>query len=370
MTVVLVGPTFPYKGGVSQHTTQLAFRLAEAGVDTEIVSWKSQYPKRLYPGSLEVTGGEGEPYPRTRRTLTWYNPLSWFLAARRMRRADTLVLFCLVNALQVPAYLLMALVARRGGASVALLCHNVVPHDAPRWQVRLIELLVRRIGRVLVHSEAEAEAAERFGAAQIEVAALPFFLPVRPELSNGRGAGHELLFFGFVRRYKGLDVLIDAAARCETPVTVRAVGEFWEPIEDFRAQADGLGIGDRVHLEDRYLPSEEVASLFDGVDALVVPYRSGTGSQHPRLGHLAGVPVVATLVGDLPDQVDDGVDGRLCAPDDPAALAAAIDSLYEPGVLESMRQRILADPPEDGWEPYLDAVERLMADERSGAARP
>lgn len=365
-----MGPTFPYKGGVSQHTTQLAFRLSEAGVDTEIVSWRSQYPKRLYPGSLEVSGGEGEPFPRTRRTLTWYNPFSWWRAGRGMRSTDTLVLFCLVNALQVPAYLLMALVARRGGASVALLCHNVVPHDAPRWQLRLIEVVIGRVGRVLVHSDAEAEAAANFGARRIEVAPLPFFLPVRPEPGGDHDATHELLFFGFVRRYKGLDVLIDAAARCDTPVTVRAVGEFWEPVEDFRAQAERLGIGDRVRLEDRYLPSEELASLFGGADALVVPYRSGTGSQHPRLGHLAGVAVVATRVGDLPDQVTDGLDGVLCAPDDAASLAAAIDALYEPGVLDAMRRQILAHPPEDGWGPYLSAVRRLMTDEPSGPGRP
>ncbi|MGB6059845.1 MAG: glycosyltransferase [Microthrixaceae bacterium] len=370
MKVVLVGPTFPYKGGVAQHTTQLAFRLSEADVATQIVSWKSQYPKRMYPGRLEVSGGEGQPFPRTRRSLTWYNPFSWLRAGWRMRARDTLVVFCLVNALQVPAYLLMSMVARSGGASVALLCHNVVPHDAPRWQVRLNELLIGRIGRVLVHSDAEAEAAGRFGAKRIEVAALPFFLPVRPALSSGHTVTHELLFFGFVRKYKGLDTLIEAVAKCRVPVRVRAVGEFWEPVEDFTTQAERLGIGDRVLLEDRYLPSEEVAALFEGVDALVVPYRSGTGSQHPRLGHLAGVPVVATRVGDLPDQVEDGVDGRLCAPGDSSALAAAIDSLYDPGVIDAMRQRIAASPPDDGWKPYLAAVERLMVDEDSDVTRP
>lgn len=357
--MVLVGPTFPYKGGVAQHTTQLAFQLAAAGCKTEITTWKAQYPKVLYPGSLEVTGGEGAPFPQTIRNLKWYSPLSWFRSARRLRSPGTLVIFCLVNALQVPAYLVMSLVARRGGATVALLCHNVVPHDAPKWNMRLIGLLIKSIGRVLVHSEPEADSARRLGASQVEVAALPFFLPVRPKLVSDHVETHELLFFGFVRKYKGLDVLIDAVAKCRVPVRLRVVGEFWEPIEDYQRQVDQLGIGDRVELEDRYLPSEEVVELFNGVDALVVPYRSGTGSQHPRLANLAGVPVVATLVGDLPDQVTDGVNGRLCEAGDATALASAIDSLYEPGVLAGMRRSITTNPPDDGWGPYLEATGRL-----------
>ncbi len=359
MKVVLVGPTFPYKGGVAQHTTQLAFRLDAAGTDTEILSWSSQYPKRLYPGSLEVTGGEGDPYPRTRRALAWYSPWSWLRSAWRLRRRDTLVLFCLVNALQVPTYLLMATVARRGGAQVGLVCHNVVPHDAPGWQLRLIRVLIRWVGRVIVHSDVEAEAARDFGASEVQVAALPFFLPVRPVATQDHATTHRLLFFGFVRPYKGLDVLIEAMARCSTPVSLRAVGEFWEPADGLREQAQRLGLGDRVQLEDRYLPSEELIELFEGVDALVVPYRSGTGSQHPRLGHLAGVPVIATKVGDLVDQVEDGVDGFLCEPDDAGSLASAIDRLYEPGTIPAMRAHIAAHPPEDDWEPYLDAVRRL-----------
>jgi glycosyltransferase involved in cell wall biosynthesis len=243
---------------------------------------------------------------------------------------------------------------------VAVLCHNVVPHDASSWQLWLIRRLFAAVPEALVHSNDEAAAARRLGADAVEVAALPFFLPAEVHVAAGADTPTlRLLFFGFVRPYKGLDVLVDAVAAASTRVSLRVVGEFWEPVESFRAQAAGLGLADRVDLEDRYLESDQIPALFDGVDALVVPYRSATGSQHPRLGHLAGVPVIVTEVGDLPTQVTDGVDGVVCAPDDVASLAAAIDRLYEPGVLEAMRRRIGEHPPPDDWPDYVAAVERL-----------
>ena len=141
MKLGIVGPTIPYKGGVAQHTTELAFRAAAAGHQVQLSSWRAQYPRRLYPGQLEVSGGEGTPFPGTRRSLAWYSPLSWYREGRRLRDRD-LVLLCLVNVLQVPAYLVIARAARAGGARVAVLCHNVVPHDASSWQLWLIRRLV------------------------------------------------------------------------------------------------------------------------------------------------------------------------------------------------------------------------------------
>ena len=360
--ITIVGPTLPYKGGIAQHTTQLAFRLAAAGQDVELLSWRAQYPRRLYPGELEVQSGEGEAFPGTRRDLAWYNPIGWFRAGLRQRGPDRLVLLCLVTAIQIPAYLSIAAAARRSGARVAVLCHNVVPHDASSWQIRLVRRLFRSVPTVLVHSPAEAEAARNLGAHDVEVAALPFFLPTEvtavaaPPAPTGR-----LLFFGFVRPYKGLDVAIEALAEPSVDAHLRAVGEFWAPPDELRSLAERLGVADRVELDDQYLPSDEIPLLFEGVDALVVPYRSGTGSQHPRIGHLAGVPVIATTVGDLPDQVTDGVDGFLCAPGEPAALAEAIRRLYEPGVIDRLRAHIADHPPDDDWAPYLAAVERLAA---------
>ena len=116
MRIALIGPAHPYKGGGARHTTELAHRLAAAGHDVVIESWRAQYPRRLYPGQQTVDVAEGEPYPRTHRRLAWYRPDGWLAAGRRLASAD-LVVFALLTPLQVPPYLaVLAGLGRPAGA--------------------------------------------------------------------------------------------------------------------------------------------------------------------------------------------------------------------------------------------------------------
>jgi len=128
--IALIGPAHPYKGGGARHTTELAHRLAAAGHDVIIESWRAQYPRRLYPGQQTVDVGEGEPYPRTHRRLAWYRPDGWLAAGRRHAGAD-LVAFVLLTPLQVPPYLtvLAGLGRRPGRPRTAIIAHNVLPHE-------------------------------------------------------------------------------------------------------------------------------------------------------------------------------------------------------------------------------------------------
>ena len=104
MKIVLVGPTYPYKGGGAQHTTELAHRLAAAGHDVVIESWRAQYPSFLYPGQQTIDAPEGEPFGNVRRELDWRRPDGWLRAGRRMRSAD-LVVPAVLSPVQVPPYL-------------------------------------------------------------------------------------------------------------------------------------------------------------------------------------------------------------------------------------------------------------------------
>jgi glycosyltransferase involved in cell wall biosynthesis len=139
----------------------------------------------------------------------------------------------------------------------------------------------------------------------------------------------ELLFFGFVRPYKGLDVLLEALAMLPRDLDVRltVAGEFWHGAEEARAQISRLGIGNRVTIVDRYLPQEEVADYFARADAIVLPYRSATGSGVVAIAYHYEKPVIVTAVGGLPDVVEEGVTGFLVPPEDPRALADTIARL-------------------------------------------
>ncbi len=375
--VAVIGPTHPYKGGIAQHTTQLAHRLADAGYGVELVSWSEQYPQRLYPGEQRVADSSRPEMPvfdHTSYPLSWRRPDSWVRTGRRLRTAADWVVLVLVSPVQVPAYLVL-LRALGHTVPVVVLCHNVLPHEPRSVDKPLVRAVLRRADGVLVHTASERELAREVLDRPLEpvaVAAMaPFF---QGSASDGADEGqeaaddlrHRLLFFGLVRHYKGLDVLIDALAMGPPDVSLTIAGEFWSPVEEFQARVDAHGLSDRVEIRPGYVPADEVSELFSSVDALVLPYRSGTASQHVELAFAHGLPVVATQVGSLADAVRHEVDGLEVVPGDAQALAAALRRLYEPGVLATLRAGVHPISADPVWAEYIETLARLAGASATG----
>jgi hypothetical protein len=166
----------------------------------------------------------------------------------------------------------------------------------------------------------------------------------------------RLLFFGFVRPYKGLEVLLEALAAGPPDVRLRVAGEVWGGTGRIEELCRTLDITDRVELRAGYIPAGEVPGLFADVDALVLPYRSATGSQAAWTAFQFGVPVIASKAGALADDITPGVDGLVVAPGDVDDLAQALHRFYEPGRPEAMRARVKPVDPAPYWEAYLSAL--------------
>ncbi|HVF19944.1 MAG TPA: glycosyltransferase family 4 protein, partial [Mycobacteriales bacterium] len=306
MRVVIVGPTHPYKGGIAQHTTELAHRLSAAGHEVDLWSWSEQYPQRLYPGQQRVPDDAPElpVHPRTTYPLSWRRPDGWGRAGRRMAAYDVAVVV-VVTPVQAPAYLTMLATLRRRTRVIAL-CHNVLPHERGKADLPLTKAVLRRADALIVHSDQERQKAEGLTRSQIVVTPLPpLALTVAsdfaPKASKSEASG-RLLFFGMVRKYKGLDVLLEALAQVPD-VSLTVAGEFWEDEAQTRALIERLGLGDRVEVRSGYVAAAEVPDLFAGADALALPYRASTASAHAYIAHSHGIPVVGTTVGSIPEQV-------------------------------------------------------------------
>jgi len=380
MRIALVGPAHPYKGGGARHTTELAHRLAAAGHNVIIESWRAQYPARLYPGKQTLDAPEARPYPRTHRRLAWNRPDGWAAEGRRLRSAD-LVVFALLTPLQVPAYLAILAVLGRGPARprTVVICHNVLPHERRTGDVALTRALLSHVDTVLVHSaEQAAEARQLVPDVPIVVARMPPHLPAVSQVpvpgGNGgtgsppvRGGGLggvippgttpcNLLFFGIVRPYKGLDVLLRALAQAPEHVTLTVAGEFWGGTGETEKLIAALGLQNRVTLRPGYLPADQIPALFEAADALVLPYREATASQNVVLAFSYGVPVIATTAGALAEAVRDGVDGLTCAPGDVDDLARALTAISVPETAASLRSGVRAVDPEPYWAAYLRAL--------------
>jgi glycosyltransferase involved in cell wall biosynthesis len=374
MKIAIVGPAHPYNGGSAQHTTELAHRLSAAGHEVSLQSWRSQYPTFMYPGQPTVDAPEVPLFPATARSLAWYRPADWWLTARRLGQQFDAVLLAVFTSIQVPVYLTMATAARAQGCTVVALCHNVLPHESHSFDKPLMQALLRRCDAVLVHSAQEGEVAASLTRAPIEVAALPLHLPHAAgpvaAAAGPRPVRYRLLFFGIVRRYKGLDVLFRALATTKPEICLTVAGEIWADRDALLKLLGELQLGDRVTLSDRYVPAEDVAGYFADADALVLPYRSGTASQNALVALQFGIPVIATRAGAIAAAISDGHNGILCAPGDVADLTRAIGRLYEPGVLEQLRRGVR--PPDTGpaWERYIAAVGRACTRPSDGPGQP
>ena len=382
MKIALVGPAHPYKGGGARHTTELARRLAAAGHDVIIESWRAQYPGRLYPGQQTVDVPEGEPYPRTRRRLAWYRPDGWLAEGRRLRPAD-LVVFAYLTPLQAPPYLAIMAGLRRP-ARTAVICHNVLPHERRPGDVPLTRALLSRADTVITHSAAQAaQARDLAPAATVRTARIPPHLPTtRPQTQATERAGFpapaptpppgpakpttpiptslpnppapaRLLFFGIVRPYKGLDVLLRALAQAPAHVTLTVAGEFWADTTEMDNLIAELGLADRVTLRPGYVPADEIPALFGAADALVMPYREATASQNALLAFAHGVPVITTTAGALAEPVRDGVDGLTCVPGDTEDLLRVLKEFSDPQVARRLLAGIPTVDPDRGCADYL-----------------
>lgn len=380
MKVAVVGPTHPAKGGVAAHTTTLAHRLAGAGHDVTLVAWTHLYPSALYPGAPAVPDGEPDvaPYARTVRVLSWARPDSWVRAGRRLRGYDAVVVVHVVPAV-VPAHLALLGGARGlgrggsggsggggrlggGGPRIAVLAHNVLPHESHPGSRGLVATLLRRADAVLVHTVEQAETARELGAREVLVAAMPPHLPGGPPAPRAPYDGPtRLLALGMVRGYKGVDLAVRAAARVPT-VTLTVAGELWgEAGRRVEALAADPALRGRVQVQPGYVPAGRLPQLLAEHDVLTLTYRSATASQNVLLAHAHGLPVLASDVGTFGEQVRDGVDGLLTPPGDEAALVAAVARLADRTFVDRLRSRVRPPDLDRPWIPYLQALEALMS---------
>lgn len=359
MRVTVIGPTHPYKGGIAQYTTELAHQLDQSGHQVRIESWSHQYPRLLYPGQLTVAAPERPVYPDTVRSLSWRRPDSWLRRGRAIRDTADLVVLVIASPVQMPAYRGILATLRRGSNRpwVVAQCHNVLPHERRAVDVRLMRSVLRRVDSVLVHSDEQAQTART-------LTSVPVVVERMAPLIVAQAAGYDrepivhrrLLFFGLVRPYKGLDVLLRALAAGPPDVSLVVAGEFWGGVAPTEELVTELGITDRVDLRPGYVDAADVPALFRDVDALVLPYRSATASFNAYLGFEHGVPVIASRVGTLPHDVRDGVDGLLCEPDDVESLTSALSAFYAGNTPSRLRVKVRGPDVGPAWTRYVGAL--------------
>ena len=267
-----------------------------------------------------------------------------------------------VNPIQVIPYRILLAGAHAAGKKVVL-AHNVLPHERSKLDKKLVTTLFNGADEIVTHSEAEQDLAAGLTSTAVAMSPIaPFMPPGFTPTHPLPGEHRRLLFFGIVRPYKGLDVALRALARGPADVRLRIAGEFWGGTSDTVDLIAELGLTDRVELLPGYAAADEVPKLFADVDAMILPYRTVTGSQGVWTAFQFGVPVLVTDAGRLADDVAPGLDGLLAKPDDVESMAQAIADFYQPGVPERMRAAVHPVDPGPYWDRYVGAIVRPVHD--------
>jgi glycosyltransferase involved in cell wall biosynthesis len=329
MRLCVVGPTYPYKGGISHFTTLFVEQLRTRH-EVDFISYRRQYPRFLFPGNAGPDPSNHAIHTDCVYLLDPLNPITWLKCFRRIKRAkpDLLILQWWTPFWTPTLVLLGSLIKRYTQIPILYFCHHITPPDGGPLDLLFARTVLSRGDQFIVLSESDyADLRRALPQARIHAALLPTYGGVLPdsigtaEARQQLGYGPDdrlLLFFGFVRRYKGLSHLLEALAL--VPAEVRAkllvVGEFWEPEEGYRAQAEALGITGRVRLLNRYVPNEEVGLYFAAADVVVLPYLEATQSAVLQIAFGFETPVITTSVGGLPEMVRHGRLGIVVPPQD------------------------------------------------------
>jgi len=253
------------------------------------------------------------------------------------------------------------LLGASGVKPAVAIVHNPTPHEERPLDERLTRLVLKRARGALAPPGPSADELRRL-VPGLPVVAMPIPPLVRLEPSAlPPGPPWRLLFFGFVRPYKGLELALDALkvlVQRGVPVELTVAGLFWGPVDPWRERIAGAGLEERVTLCPGYVPDEDVGELFASHHAVVVPYRSAPQSAIVPLAYAAGRPVVATSVGGLAEQVTDGVSGALATSEDAATFATAVERVLAD--LVPMAHNAAGQAPT--WDSVVRALERLALD--------
>jgi len=338
--VCLVGPAYPYRGGIAHFTSTLAKEFGRE-CDVLVINFKRLYPSFLFPGKTQYDESAEPLDIESMRIIDSLNPISFWRAARAIKAfLPDLVVFQWWQPFFAVAFATMLLflgaaIRRR----VVFLCHNVLPHESSFIDKALIRVGFGQVARFLVQSQEDKRNLQSLkNGAVVQVNPHPIYDTFKLDRWTRESSrqdlaidGRVVLFFGLIRPYKGLHVLLRAFAKSldQIDATLLVVGEFYEDKDPYLSEVRSLGIEANVRIVDEYVPNEAVEKYFLAADVVVLPYLSATQSGIAQIAFAFDKPIVVTDVGGLPDVVEDGVTGFVVPVNDPKALCGAITRIFD-----------------------------------------
>lgn len=375
MKIFIVGPAHPYRGGIAQFNEVMARSLTEQGHTVRIINFTLQYPDILFPGQTQYTHASAPKGLDIVRSINSINPISWIKVGRAIsRERPDLVVIRYWMPFMAPALGSIARLARGNGHTrVVALADNIIPHER-RWFDRpLTQYFLGGVSGVLYMSEQVGRDLDSFNYRGARACSPHPIYDVYGDPTTKADACRHLgldpaidytLFFGFIRDYKGLDLLLEAWAdlRRRGATTGRKLligGEYYGNKQKYDTLIHDLDLSDEVIVHDSYIDESRVRYYFSASDLVVQPYRSATQSGVTQVAYHFGVPMIVTNVGGLSEIVPDGKVGFVVERE-PQQIADAIDKFYNTeGLAKQFRENITTEKQRFTWESLTRALMSL-----------
>ena len=367
MKIIIIGSAHPLRGGIATFNARLARALQEEGHDVTIYSFSLQYPSLLFPGKTQYTD---EPAPvgiRIKSVINSINPLNWLKVGRQLKKeqADIIIVRFWTPFLG-PAFGTILKQVKNKKTKIIAVADNVVAHEKKPADLLLTKYFFSSVDRFITMSEEVMKDLQTLTDKPAVRLLHPLYDNYGDPISREEALRklklpenqHYCLFFGFIRKYKGLDLLLEAMSDPGTEaagIHLIVAGEYYGDQEFYENLIKKNGLESRVHLFTDYIPSDEVKVYFSAADCIVLPYRTATQSGITQVAYHFERGMVATNVGGLPEAVKHGKTGIICEPE-PKAIANALLDYFTPGRLPDLDKKLKQEKKKYSWETFAQAL--------------
>ena len=362
MKIILVGTAYPYRGGLAAFNERLSKQFITEGHNVTIVTFSLQYPSFLFPGKSQYLDAPPPDDLKIVRYVNSVNPLSWIKTGYMIKREKPdILIFKYWLPFMAPAFGTISRIARQNRhTKVITIFDNVIPHEKRPGDKLLTRYYTSAIDGAVTMSESVVNDLLLFRKdIPVKLNPHPVFDNFGPPVERDVAMGYlgldpqfsYILFFGFIRHYKGLDLLLEAFSGKEMrnrKIKLIIAGEFYEDPSPYRDIIAKNNLADDVVLFDRFINDSEVASFFSIADVVVQPYRSATQSGVTQIAYHFGKPMIVTDTGGLREIVPDGRCGYVVSPDK-NSIFEAIDRFYTQNKKEEFTENVLREKEKYSW---------------------
>jgi glycosyltransferase involved in cell wall biosynthesis len=375
MKIIIIGPAHPYRGGIALFSNRLADALSADGNAVNIVTFKMQYPGFLFPGKTQFSDNENSSKIKTLRAINSVNPFNWIKVGMQIRAAKPdLVIFKYWMPFMAPCFGTIAKYIKKDSSiKIISLVHNLVPHEKRFGDTVLTKYFVKRIDGFIAMSQSVIADINRFNTTKPKaLSPHPLYdnfgkIKTRKEALNALDLDSQfnyMLFFGIVRKYKGLDILLKAFADKrlnDGSLKLIVAGEFYDDDSEYLNLINKHDLTDAVILTKGFIPDDKVADYFCAADIVVQPYRTATQSGVTQIAYHFNKPMLVTDVGGLKEIVPDGKVGYVVEPNELAVTEALID-FYQNQKAASFIKGVEEEKKKYSWNKMVKTVNDLYKD--------